>query len=80
MAESVVETIPHAVFQAAPLLIDFPMRRFSVDYDTEADVPYISFRRPQRATNTKILDDGILLRFAASELVGMTVLDASTRN
>lgn len=79
MAESVMETIPQAVFQAVPLLLDFPMRRFSVDYDLEADVLYISFRRPQRATNTRILDDGVLLRYAASELVGITVLDASTR-
>ncbi len=79
MAELVMETIPQAVFQAVPLLLNFPMRRFSVDYDSEADVLYISFRRPQRATNTKILDDGILLRYAAAELVGITVLDASTR-
>lgn len=79
MAESVMDVIPQAVFQAVPFLLDFPMRRFSVDYDREADVLYISFRRPQKATNTQIRDDGILLRYAASELVGITVLDASTR-
>lgn len=80
MAESVMETIPQAVFQAVPFLLDFPMHRFSVDYDAEADVLYISFRRPQKATNTQVRDDGILLRYAASELVGITVLDASTRS
>jgi len=74
-----MEAIPQAVFQAMPFLLDFPMRRFSVGYDPEADVLYISFRRPQKATNTQIRDDGILLRYAASELVGITVLDASTR-
>jgi len=79
MAESVMEAIPQAVFQAVPFLLDFPMRRFSVDYDSEVDVLYISFRRPQKATTTQVRDDGILLRYAASELVGITVLDASTR-
>ena len=79
MAESVMDVIPRAVFQAVPFLLDFPMRRFSVEYDSEADVLYISFRRPQKSTNTKILEDGILLRYAASELVGITVLDASAR-
>mgnify|MGYP002632813785 CR=1 FL=1 len=79
MAESVMDVIPRAVFQAVPFLLDFPMPRFSVDYDTEADVLYISFRRPQKATNTQVRADGILLRYAASEMVGITVLDASLR-
>lgn len=79
MAEPVVDMMPEAVYRAVPLLLDFPIHRFSVDYDSEADVLYISFRRPQRSTNTQILDDGILLRYAKSELVGITVLDASTR-
>ena len=45
------------------MLIDFPVRRFWVDYDKEADVLYISLQRPQKATNTRITDDGILLRY-----------------
>jgi uncharacterized protein YuzE len=42
-------------------------------------VLYISFRRPQQATNTVEEDDGLLLRFQGKELVGVTVLDASKR-
>ena len=56
------------------------MKRFWVDYDREADVLYISFRRPQQATDTKMTDEGILLRSRGKELVGITVLDASTRS
>ena len=73
---------PHAVktvTQAVPLLLKFPMEHFSVDYDREADVLYISFRRPQKATNTRIADDGLLLRYHGKELVGITVLEASSR-
>ncbi len=69
-----------SVVQAVPLLVDFPARRFSVDYDEEADVLYISFERPQKATNTEMTDDGILLRYREDQLVGITVLDASTRS
>jgi uncharacterized protein YuzE len=67
------------VTEAVPLLLRFPMRRFWVDYDREADVLYISFRRPQQATDTKMTKEGILLRSCGKELVGITVLDASTR-
>jgi uncharacterized protein YuzE len=38
------------------------MNRFWVDYDREADVLYISLRHPQRATDSQMTEDGILLR------------------
>ncbi|MCB0211878.1 MAG: DUF2283 domain-containing protein, partial [Anaerolineae bacterium] len=53
--------------------------RFWVDYDQEADVLYISFQRPQKATDTEMTDEGILFRYRDKQLVGITVLDASTR-
>lgn len=68
------------VTQAVPLLLRFPMERFWVDYDREADVLYISFKRPQKATDTRTTEDGILLRYHGKELVGITVLEASTRS
>jgi uncharacterized protein YuzE len=58
----------------------FPASKLWLDYDAEADVLYISLKRPQKATETIDLDEeGILLRYRDSELVGMTVLDASKR-
>ncbi|MDW8141243.1 MAG: DUF2283 domain-containing protein, partial [Candidatus Bipolaricaulota bacterium] len=48
-----------------------------VDYDEEADVLYISFQRPQRATDTKTLENGVLVRYRANKIVGVTVLNAS---
>lgn len=67
------------VTQAVPLLLKFPMEHFSVDYDRDADVLYISFRRPQKATDTKMTDDGLLLRYRGEDLVGITILEASSR-
>ena len=67
------------VTQAVPLLLKLPMERLWVDHDKEADVLYISFRRPQQATDTTATDEGILLRYRGKELVGITVLEASSR-
>jgi uncharacterized protein YuzE len=71
--------VMQSVTQAIPLLLKFPAQRFWVDYDTEADVLYISFQRPQQTTDTEMTDEGILLRYRGKDLVGITVLDASTR-
>ncbi|TMA06574.1 MAG: DUF2283 domain-containing protein [Deltaproteobacteria bacterium] len=63
---------------ALPHLIRLPQGRAWIDYDEEADVLYVGLKRPQKATDTKFLaDKGILLRYRAKELVGVTVLDAS---
>ena len=80
MEKMIDAQLTSSISQAVPLLIDFPARRFWVDYDKEADVLYISLQRPQKATNTKMTDDGILLRYQGEHLVGVTVLDASARS
>ncbi len=67
------------VFSATHHLLKFPEKKMWIDYDQEADVLYISFKRPQKATDSKMLDNGILLRYKEDELVGITVLDASKR-
>ena len=68
------------ISNALPHLIRLPTRKAWIDYDEEADVLYVSLKRPQRATDTEFLEDkGILLRYKGKELVGVTVLDASKR-
>ncbi|MCL0070012.1 DUF2283 domain-containing protein [Dehalococcoidia bacterium] len=63
----------------SPHILRLPAARMWLDYDKEADVLYISFNRPQRATESEMLGNGILLRHRGDELVGLTVLDASKR-
>jgi uncharacterized protein YuzE len=66
------------ISEAVPHLIRLPDRKAWIDYDEDADVLYISLKRPQKATETKVLSDkGILLRYRNKDLVGVTVLDAS---
>jgi uncharacterized protein YuzE len=79
MEKTVNSALMHVIAQAVPLLVAFPTPHFWVDYDQEADVLYISFERPQKATDTELTDEGLLLRYRHKQLVGVTVLDASTR-
>ena len=57
----------------------FTGKWFWVDYDEDADVLYISFDRPQKATDSIMSDDGVLLRYRDEQLVGVTILDVSRR-
>ncbi|MBN1906407.1 MAG: DUF2283 domain-containing protein [Deltaproteobacteria bacterium] len=68
------------VFKATPHLLKFPVTKMWIDYDKEADVLYISFNRPQEATDSEMTQDGILHRYKGDNLVGITILDASKRN
>lgn len=67
------------IFKAMPHMLSLPAARFWVDYDREADVLYISFERPQKATDSEMTEDGILLRYRGEKMVGLTILDASKR-
>ncbi len=65
--------------KAVPQLLRLPAQKMWIDYDEEVDVLYISFRKPQRATDSVMRDDGIIVRTCGKEIVGLTILDASTR-
>lgn len=63
----------------ATKIMKLPAQQVWLDYDKQADVLYMSFRKPQRATETIELGDDILLRKAGREIVGLTILNASSR-
>ncbi len=60
-------------------MVKLPTHHAWLDYDEEADVLYISFRKPQRATKTVETDDDVLVRKSGSDIVGLTILHASSR-
>ncbi|MBW1745724.1 MAG: DUF2283 domain-containing protein [Deltaproteobacteria bacterium] len=60
-------------------LAKLPVKHIWVDYDEDADVLYLSFRKPQRAKKTVERDDDILIRTDGDKIVGITILDASSR-
>lgn len=59
-------------------IVKLPFEHLWIDYDREADVLYLSFRRPQRATKTIETDD-ILIRKDDNKIVGITILNASSK-
>ena len=65
------------ITDALPSILRFPVKEFYIDYDKEADVLYISFERPQKATDTDVLEKGILVRYRGEKIVGVTILNAS---
>ena len=77
--EMITKEMIKEVFKATPHFLKFPTAKMWIDYDKEADVLYISFKRPQKATESAMLKEGILLRYKKNELVGITVLEASKR-
>ena len=67
------------ILKAVPRLIDLPAKRMWIDYDADADVLYLSFAKPQRATDSEMRDDGIIVHRRGKKVVGLTIQDASMR-
>lgn len=57
-------------------LVKLPARQMWTDYDSEADVLYISFRKPQQA-NDSVMEGDFIYHYHDNEVVGITVLNAS---
>lgn len=80
MAKEVIsKKLIDEISNSIPYLIKFPVKKFWVDYDESADVLYISFKRPQKASDSKMLENGILVRYRGREIVGITIMEASKR-
>jgi uncharacterized protein YuzE len=58
-------------------VLSLPARQLWTEYDAEADVLYISFRKPQQANDSIMEDDGNIYHYRDEVLVGITVLNAS---
>ncbi|NOZ06364.1 MAG: DUF2283 domain-containing protein [Chloroflexi bacterium] len=49
-----------------------------IDYDAAADVLYLSFRKPQQATDSELEGD-VIYHYRQDELVGLTVMGLRER-
>lgn len=58
-----------------PDILTLPSGRIWLNYDDEADVLYISFEKPQHATDSEQIDD-FILHYRGEKLVGVTVVNA----
>ncbi len=53
-------------------------RQVWIDYDAEADVLYLSFRKPQQATDSELEGD-VIYHYRQGELVGLTIIGLRQR-
>ena len=67
------------IFEALPHIKKVGAKHLWFDFDEEADVLYVSLERPQRATDTDILEDGIFLRLRGKRIVGITITNISKK-
>ena len=50
-----------------------------IDYDGEADVLYVNFKKPSHADDAQLLDNDIIVRYEKGSIVGITILNAKKR-
>ena len=67
------------ILELVPTLVRSPNGFLWSTYDAEADVFYINFKKPCRATDSDLTDDDIIVRYEDQTVVGLTVLHASKR-
>ena len=71
-----------AINNYLPLLtavMDTPRQTLWSTYDSEADVLYINFKKPGHATDSKLTDDDVIVRYEGKEIIGLTILNAKKR-
>ena len=67
------------LLESLPHLLKLPSKQMWFDFDEEADVLYVSFERPQGATDSELDENGILTRYRGDQLVGVTILNVRKR-
>ena len=60
-------------------LLKIPFENVWSSYDKEADVLYMSFKKPAVADDSELTDDNIIIRYQNREIIGMTILNASKK-
>jgi len=54
-------------------------RNVWTSYDIEADILYMHYKKPNHADHSEMTEDEIIIRYEKGEIIGLTILNASTR-
>ena len=79
IAEDVVDEDIKRYLPLISDVMDISKKNIWIDYDKEADVIYINFKKPSDPDDSELTDDDIIVRYEKGEVVGLTVLHASKR-
>ncbi len=58
---------------AKPVLMVSRLDELDVDYDEEADVLYISFGPPVAASDSKVLENDVVVRYKGERIIGLAI-------
>lgn len=67
------------VLTVVPQALQLHQKNIWFSYDEEADVLYLNFKKPNRADDSELLDNDVLVRYEGEEVVGMTIMNASKK-
>jgi len=67
------------IMKIVPDIIKMPSEHIWFDFDKEADVLYINFKKPAHADDTVMDEDDVILRYENNTLVGITILNVSNK-
>ena len=73
MAEKAIREIVSVV----PKIMQIKPKHIFIDYDKGADVLYISLEKPQKATDSELLKNNVLIRKKNNKIIGLTIIGAS---
>ena len=65
---------------AIPAVLQAPHRSMQCTYDEPADVIYMNFEPGAEATDSELGPDDIIVRYRCEEIIGLTILHASSRS
>ena len=63
------------VLQSVPHLLNMRSNHIWIDYDQDGDVLYVSFRKPQHADDSEMIEN-IITHYSGDQIVGITVIGA----
>ena len=63
-----------------PAVLQAPHRSMQCTYDEPADVIYMNFEPGAEATDSELGPDDIIVRYRGEEIIGLTILHASSRS
>jgi uncharacterized protein YuzE len=67
------------ILRLTSTILKSPGKLLWMRHDREADVLYINFEKPAVATDSELTDEDVIVRYHGEEVIGFTVLHASTR-
>ncbi len=54
-------------------------KEIKFNYDSEGDVLYINFGKPEAADDSDVTDGGVIIRLREGKIVGLSILNAKEK-